>query len=29
MHDRDTKFTKVWAETLEMNGVKTNPLPVA
>ena len=29
MHDRDTKFTKAWTATLEQNGVKTNPLPVA
>ena len=29
MHDRDAKFTKAWAKTLEMNGVKANPLPVA
>jgi putative transposase len=29
MHDRDTKFTKAWTATLEKNGIKTNPLPVA
>jgi putative transposase len=29
MHDRDTKFTKEFKQTLENAGVRTNPLPKA
>ena len=29
MHDRDTKSSKAWTETLEKYGVRINPLPVA
>lgn len=29
MHDRDTKFTRAFTQTLEQNGVRGNPLPVA
>ncbi|MBI1346272.1 DDE-type integrase/transposase/recombinase [bacterium] len=29
MHDRDTKFSRKFVETLQKNGIETNPLPVA
>ncbi|WP_296460500.1 hypothetical protein [Rubinisphaera sp.] len=29
IHDRDTKYTKKFRETVESAGMKTNPLPIA
>ncbi|WP_339750378.1 hypothetical protein, partial [uncultured Rubinisphaera sp.] len=29
IHDRDTKYTKKFRETVEAAGMKTNPLPKA
>jgi len=28
MHDRDTKFSKEWVETVKKNGMRTNALPI-